>query len=70
MAYEGGGKGEPQVAFIGTSSESIDDAIRAAVDATEGHESTTWVVSHIEVERVGDPNVGSYKVMIAPGGSR
>jgi flavin-binding protein dodecin len=63
--YEGEGKGEP-IAFRGISRESIDDAIRAAVDASGAESGTTFVVTHIEVETIDDPNVGSYKVTLSP----
>ena len=49
--YEGEGKGEP-IAFRGISRESIDDAIRAAVDASGAKSGTTFVVTHIEVETI------------------
>ena len=64
--YKGIGKGEPKIitSFEGTSPESIDDAIRAAVGASDVPDGTTLVITHIEVKTVDDPNVGSYKVVL------
>lgn len=64
--YRGEGKGEPIAAFQGTSAESIDDAIRAAVHASGADPGTKLIVTRIEVETVGDPNVGSYRVILSP----
>jgi hypothetical protein len=64
--YEGYGKGREIRAFEGMSEESLDDAIRAAVGASDVPDGTRLVVTHIEVETVGDPNVGSYKVILSP----
>lgn len=68
--YEGEGHGEPHPAFRGTSPRSIDDAIAAAVHESGAKPGTTFVVTHIEVETIDDPNVGSYSVIIARGGGR
>ena len=65
--YEGKGKGKAIKAYEGKSSESLDDAIRAAVGASNVKPGTTMVVTHIEVVTVGDPNVGSYKVILTAG---
>ncbi len=65
--YEGSGRAEP-ISFRGISEESMDDAIRAAVDASGAEPGSRFVVTHIEVETVGDPNVGSYLVTLSPRG--
>ncbi len=67
--YEGEGEGKSH-AFVGTSRESLDNAIRAAVHASGADHGTVFVVSQIEVVTEGDPNVGSYKVVLTPGGGR
>jgi hypothetical protein len=74
MGYEGPGSAETgsfmERRFImGRSEKGIDDAIRAAVHTADMPPGTTFVVTHIEVDTVGDPNVGGYKVLITPGGS-
>ena len=63
--YEGKGEGRSITSFEGTSCESLDDAIRAAVGASDVRDGTTLVVTHVEVTTVGDPNVGSYKVILS-----
>ncbi len=70
MAYEGEGKGGKQISFRGTSKVSIDNALRAAVHASGAKPRTTFVVTHIEVTTKGDPNVGTYSVVISRGGGR
>ena len=65
MGYDGRGKGEPE-SFRGESPDNLSDAIRAAVGASNAPSGTTFVVTHIEVETIDDPNVGSYKVVIGP----
>ena len=67
MAYTGEGEGRLAVVAVGESRESLDNALRAAVHATDVPEGTTLVVTRIEVVTVGDPNVGSYKVTVAGG---
>ena len=70
MPYRGGGKGEPfgeDGSFMGTSGVSIDDAIRAAVDAARQPQGTWFHIGTVAVESVDDPNVGGYKVIITPG---
>jgi flavin-binding protein dodecin len=64
--YEGKGEGRP-TGFEGSSPDGIDDAIRAAVGASDVPDGTTLVVTHIEVTTVDDPNVGSYKVTLSVG---
>ena len=66
MAYEGEGIGRP-VAFSGESRESLDNAIRAAVHASGVEPGTRLVITHIEVETIGDPNIGSYRVVLSQG---
>jgi hypothetical protein len=66
--YDGKGIGRQIPSFEGQSEESLDDAIRAAVGASDVPEGTTLVLTHIEVTTVGDPNVGSYKVVLSKGG--
>ena len=66
--YEGRGEGRPVASFEGVSKESLDDAIRAAVGSSDVEDGTTLIVSHIEVTTVGDPNIGSYKVVLHHGG--
>jgi flavin-binding protein dodecin len=70
MAYTGRGKGEPdgEGNWIGTSPQDVSDAIRAAVDAARQPSGTWFEVRNIQVESVDDPNVGTYKVTITPGG--
>ena len=68
MAYTGEGEGRVKgVQVEGTSFESLDNAMRAAVHASRVEEGTTLVVTKIEVVTIGDPNVGSYKVTVAGG---
>jgi flavin-binding protein dodecin len=67
MSYDGRGKGQP-IAFRGESPDSLDDAIRAAVHASGAEPGTRLVVTHIEVETIDDPNVGSYRVTLSAGG--
>jgi hypothetical protein len=67
MAYEGEGRGRPLTVFVGESNESLDNAIRAAVHASDVKEGTRLVITHIEVETVGDPNIGSYRVVLSQG---
>jgi hypothetical protein len=63
--YEGSGKGKPIItSFEGVSTDSVDDAIRAAVGASDVPDGSTLVVTHLEVTTVGDPNVGSYRVVL------
>jgi hypothetical protein len=38
------------------------------VDASGAEPGSRFVVTHIEVETVGDPNVGSYLVTLSPRG--
>jgi flavin-binding protein dodecin len=69
MEYEGGGKGKrlDEGIFWGSSPDSLDDAIKAAVSVipeTFAAERKTFVVTSIEVEVVGDPNVGAYNVTV------
>ena len=66
MAYEGEGEGRA-IAFSGESRESLDNAIRAAVHASGAEPGTRLVITHIEVETVGDPNIGSYRVVLSQG---
>ena len=65
--YDGQGEGKPVTAFEGISTVSVDDAIRAAVDASDVPDGSTLVISHIEVTTVGDPNIGSYRVVLTKG---
>ena len=65
MAYKGEGKGRAIKAFVGESEESLDNAIRAAVHASRVKPKTRLVVTHIEVVTVGDPNIGSYRVVLS-----
>jgi hypothetical protein len=67
MAYKGEGRGRPLTVFVGESHESLDNAIRAAVHASDVEEHTKLVITHIEVETVGDPNIGSYRVVLSKG---
>lgn len=62
--YDGNGEGKPITAFEGISTESVDDAIRAAVNASDVPDGSTLVLTHLEVTTVGDPNVGSYRVIL------
>ena len=62
--YEGSGEGKPIKSFEGISTESVDDAIRAAVGVADVPDGSTLVVTHLEVTTVGDPNVGSYRVIL------
>lgn len=66
MAYNGEGSGEkgPGNSWKGTSKQKIDNAIRAAVHASGAPDNTTFVVTEIKVTTKGDPNVGSYSVII------
>jgi hypothetical protein len=64
--YDGEGSGKHITAFEGKSKTSIDDAIRAAVHASDVPSGTKLVITYIEVETVDDPNVGSYKVILGP----
>jgi hypothetical protein len=70
MGYEGEGYGKARIVeeFQGESRECLDNAIRAAVHASGVEEGTTLLITQIEVVTVGDPNVGSYKVTVRPGG--
>ena len=65
--YDGQGEGQPITAFEGISTVSVDDAIRAAVNASDVPDGSTLVISHIEVTTVGDPNIGSYRVVLTKG---
>jgi flavin-binding protein dodecin len=65
MPYNGEGEGRKLGTFVGESKESLDNAIRAAVRDTDLPEESILVVSHIEVTTVGDPNIGSYKVILS-----
>jgi flavin-binding protein dodecin len=73
MGYEGPGSAE-SIGFmdrryiIGNSPKGIDDAIRVAVHEADMKPGTTFIVTHIEVESVDDPNVGGYKVVLTPAG--
>ena len=64
MAYKGEGKGRPVKVFEGTSKESLDNAIRAAVQASGVKPNTTLTITHIEIVTKGDPNIGSYRVFV------
>ena len=66
MAYKGEGKGRPVKVFEGTSEESLDNAIRAAVHASGVRKGTTLTITHIEIVTKGDPNIGSYRVFVRP----
>ena len=70
MAYEGEGTGErrSEDVYEGTSEECLDNAIRAAVHASGVKHGTRLVISQIEVVTKGDPNIGSYKVIVRPPG--
>ncbi len=70
MAYEGEGKGRAKFeeVFEGESEESLDNALRAAVHASGVEEGTRLVITQIEIVTVGDPNIGSYKVIVKPHG--
>jgi flavin-binding protein dodecin len=67
MGYVGKGEGK-QVSWAGSSPDSVDDAIRAAVGASDVEDGTILVVTHIEVKTVDDPNVGSYHVVLSKSG--
>ena len=72
MAYEGEGEGRARIVemvFEGESTESLDNALRAAVHASNVKDGTTLVVTQIEIVTVGDPNIGSYKVTLKQPGS-
>jgi flavin-binding protein dodecin len=69
MAYSGGGNGRrlEEGIFWGRSEESLDDAIKAAVGVIPddlAEQRTVFVVTSIEVEIVGDPDVGAYRVTV------
>lgn len=66
--YEGRGQGKSVASFEGTSPDSLDDALRAAVGASDVPDGTTLIVTHIEVKTVDDPNIGSYHVVLSKGG--
>ena len=66
--YVGKGEGRSVASFEGSSPESLDDAIRAAVGASDVPDGTTLIVTHIEVKTVDDPNIGSYHVVLSKGG--
>jgi hypothetical protein len=67
MAYKGEGRSRPLTVFVGESDVSLDNAIRAAVHGSDVEEGTKLVITHIEVETVGDPNIGSYRVVLSKG---
>jgi hypothetical protein len=69
MAYNGEGRGERGEGntWVGHSQVKLDNAIRAAVHASDVPSGTTFVVTRLEVTTKGDPNVGAYKVIITPG---
>lgn len=69
MPYEGEGSGRAVTAFVGVSEESLDNAIRAAVNASDVEPGTRLVITQIEVVTVGDPNIGSYRVVLSHGGT-
>jgi hypothetical protein len=67
--YDGHGRGNRITAFEGISEESLDDALRAAVNASDVRDGSTLVLTHLEVTTVGDPNIGSYRVILTKAGS-
>ena len=70
MGYSGNAKTRVLEVWEGESEESLDDALRAAVDASGVEPGTTLVVTNIEIVTIDDPNIGSYKVTVkVPGGS-
>ena len=50
--------------WTGTSEESVDQAIRRAVDSANQPPGTWLAVGPIMVESVGDPDVGTYKATV------
>jgi hypothetical protein len=68
MSYDGEGEGRVRVVEAeGVSELSLDNALRAAVHASNVPDGTTLVVTRIEVVTKDDPNVGSYKVTVSSG---
>ena len=66
MPYEGKGRGE-SYAWKGISEESLEDAIKAAVGASDVEDGTMLVVTRIEVRTKGDPNAGEYHATVTRG---
>jgi hypothetical protein len=72
--YKGEGRGEQYRSFegksqyVGTSTESVTDAIRAAVHFSDVEDGTKLVVERIEVTTEGDPHVSEYIVVLTPAG--
>ena len=73
MAYNGEGRGEPGPrpgnTWVGHSEVKMDNAIRAAVHASGADPGTKFVVTELKVTTKGDPNVGTYSVILTPAGA-
>jgi hypothetical protein len=70
MEYDGEGRGfAAEQVFRGESEVSLDNALRAAVRSmpSDTPEGTRVVVLSIEVTTKGDPNIGSYSVLLGAG---
>jgi hypothetical protein len=69
MSYEGEGVGKQldEGIFWGRSEQSFDNAIRAAVGASNVESGTRLAVAQLQVETTGDPNVGAYLVIVQSG---
>lgn len=61
-------RGERVEGFKGVSKDSLEDAIRRAVEESNFPDGSMVTVSHIAVRTEGDPNVGTYHVTVIPGG--
>lgn len=67
--FQGQNRGGEQItgAATGFSPDSLDDAIRVAVEVANQPHGTRFIVGPIKVLSVDDPNVGGYWVTITPG---
>ena len=61
-------RGEEARAWKGVSTESLDDALKRAVGASDVPPGSMLIISQLAVRTEGDPNIGTYHVTVTPGG--